>query len=253
MRDRGAASKRKKRYDITDVHCHILPGVDDGAESMNEALKLLRMEYHQGVRTVILTPHYRKEFFETDRKKVTERYRELQKRLGNIGIDIQLHLGCEFHRQDEMIREIQKDPAYTMGGSKYILVEFSHLDEEEIIFRQVTDLIAHGYRPIIAHVERYPAVRSLQQVKRLMDVGAYIQVNAGSVLGLEGFGQKRFCKKLLKAGYVHLIGSDAHDLRRRYPCMDKCQEYLSKKIGIEKTRKIMSENPGRILVNESIA
>ena len=238
---------------MIDVHCHILPGVDDGAKTMNEALKILRTEYEQGVRSVILTPHYRMKYFETSRRIIRERFRELENNLKNVGIYVDIYLGCEYHRQNDMVNVIRSDSAYTMADSDYILVEFSESDDEADINRYINDLVIHGFRPIVAHAERYPAVRNLRRIEHLIKSGAYIQINAASILGYEGFRQKSFCKKLLKEGYAHLIGSDAHDLRRRPPCMGDCETYLINKIGKDETWRLMTGNPGRILNNEYIS
>lgn len=237
---------------MIDVHCHILPGVDDGAESMNEAFKLLRMEYDQGVRAVILTPHYRLGYFETERDEVKEKFRELESRLRSVGVYIQILLGCEFHRTQNMAELIRTNKAYTMAGSDYVLVEFSRSDTFEIIKKTVSELLLHGFRPIIAHVERYSALRSMRKIRYMINSGAYIQVNAGSILGKEGICRKRFTRKLLREGYIHLIGSDAHDLRRRSPCMGECETFLKHKIGNSETRRLLVENPLKILKNEYI-
>lgn len=237
---------------IIDVHSHLLPGVDDGAESFNASFKLLRAEYEQGVRSVILTPHYRKDYFEADRAIVKERFCELGDRMASVGIQMQIYLGCEFHRENEMMSFICSDAAYTMAGTRYVLVEFSGSDDESCFTRYVREMVICGYRPIIAHVERYPDMRNLQRIEHLIRRGAYIQVNAGSILGREGMRQKGFSRKLLKEGFVHLIGSDAHDLRRRTPCMGECEKYLIKKIGKGNTQRLMLENPGRLLADEKI-
>lgn len=237
---------------IVDVHCHILPGVDDGADSYIEALKLLRAEYEQGVRRVILTPHYRAGYFETDRDVIREHFQELCDRLPSVGIPMKLYLGCEFHRENDMLKMINADSAYTMAETKYVLTEFAGTDDESYINNYVNNLVAGGYRPIIAHIERYPSMRNLQKVEHLIRSGAVIQVNASSILGYEGLRQKGFCKKLLKTGYVHLIGSDAHDLKKRIPCLGECADYLEKKVGKETVRKLMIMNPDKLIENELI-
>lgn len=235
---------------IIDMHCHILPGVDDGADNYIESLKLLRKEYEQGVRSLILTPHYRKEYFETDRAIIREHFEELNARLPSVGIAMRLYLGCEFHRENDMLKMLSSDRAYTMAETRYVLTEFAGTDQEDIISKYVNALIAGGYRPIIAHIERYSGMRDLNKVEHLIRAGAYIQVNASSILGKEGFKQKGFCKKLLKEGFVHFIGSDAHDLRRRPPCLGECADYLEKKTGKENVRKLMINNPLKMLADE---
>ncbi|MCD7735803.1 MAG: capsular biosynthesis protein [Lachnospiraceae bacterium] len=237
---------------IVDIHCHILPGVDDGANGMNEAYKLLRLEHQQGVRDIILTPHFRSGMFETDRDRIRERFRELAGNLKNVGIDVRLYLGCELHQCEDMIERLESDPAYTLAESDYVLTEFSEKDSAEQIERCITELLHHGYIPVIAHVERYPAMCDIKQIRHIVEVGAYIQVNAGSLLGREGWHSRRFTGKLLSKGYIHFIGSDAHDLRRRTPCMDECEAFLVKKTGKANAEKLLMENPYKILTNEKL-
>ena len=237
---------------ITDIHCHILPGVDDGASDMESALQMLRMEYQQGVRRLVLTPHFRREYFETSREVVKERFQELCALVKAQKIDLELYLGCEFHRRSDMFKLIQDERAYRMAESDYILMEFSPADTPEVMKRYVTEALIRGLRPVIAHVERYPALRDIRLVRFLADSGAYMQVNAGAILGKEGWSSSRFCKKLLKAELVHLIGSDAHDVRWRKPCMAQCASYLERKYGADRAKQLLVDNPGRMIMNEYI-
>lgn len=235
-----------------DMHCHILPGVDDGAEDEAEALELLRMEYRQGVRQIIVTPHYRLDYFETSRAKVRRRFQKMRELATKELPEMELFLGCEFHRQEGMFTCLEQDQTYKMAGSSYVLVEFSGLDTMNVIKGYAGKLLAHGYRPVIAHAERYPALRKMENIEFLIEAGAYIQINAGAILGREGWNAKSFCRMLLKEECVHFIGSDAHDMRRRVPCIGKCAGYLQRKIGQAQTKRLLSENPQKLLTNEYI-
>lgn len=237
---------------IADIHCHMIPGVDDGAADMETALQMLRMEYEQGVRRIIFTPHFRREYFETSRDMIKARFRELCEQVRMQGIGLELYLGCEFHRQSDMFELSDKERAYRMADSDYILMEFSGADTADTVKRYVTEALIHGVRPVIAHAERYPALRNVRLVRFLVDSGAYIQVNAGAILGNEGWSSRRFCKLLLREGLVHLIGSDAHDIKRRRPCMAQCVSYLERKFGADRAEQLMIDNPGRIIANEYI-
>lgn len=114
---------------IYDIHCHIVPGVDDGATDIGETVKLLRMEYEQGVRTVIATPHFRFRMFETPAEKVREQFRLVEKAASEISPDLHVYLGCEFHANMEMLPMLREQKVMTMAGSRYVLTEFSHNSE----------------------------------------------------------------------------------------------------------------------------
>lgn len=237
---------------ITDIHCHILPGVDDGPDHMEETLAMLRMEYEQGVRRIVLTPHFRRGYFETPRAVVKERYHEVKEQVLAAKMDLELHLGCEFHRLNNMAEMLMQEPAFCMAGTRYVLIEFSGSDTPEQIRSSVTELLIHGYRPVIAHAERYPALRDLKHVRFLADSGACIQVNAGAILGTEGWGSKKFCHRLLKEKLVDAIGSDAHGLRKRAPSLGPCADWLCRKFGEDTARRLLIENPQKIITNEYV-
>lgn len=114
---------------IFDIHCHIVPGVDDGAADIEETRKLLEMEYKQGVRNIILTPHFRFQMFETSLEKVQRQFRLAEEAAADISKDLHLYLGCEFHANMEMLPMLREKKVSTMAGSRYVLVEFSHNSE----------------------------------------------------------------------------------------------------------------------------
>lgn len=117
---------------IYDIHCHIVPGVDDGATDIGETVKLLRMEYEQGVRTVITTPHFRFRMFETPAEKVREQFRLVEKAASEISPDLHVYLGCEFHANMEMLPMLREQKVMTMAGSRYVLTEFSIIRKKAI-------------------------------------------------------------------------------------------------------------------------
>lgn len=240
------------RIPFIDVHCHIIPRVDDGAGSMEEALELLRMEQDQGARELILTPHYRRGYFETSRDTVELQFERLSKAAIQEGLSLRLHLGCEFYRMNEMEGLLQRDGRYRMAGTSYVLLEFMPQDLADTIWRCTGDLLLAGFRPVIAHAERCRALRDRSFLGRLIQAGAYIQINAGSILGDSGWGTRRFCKTLLKEGLVHFVGSDAHNRRGRVPCMGPCGEYLRKKLGNEEAERLLLRNPEALLAGNDI-
>lgn len=169
---------------IFDIHCHIVPGVDDGATDIEETRKLLRMEYKQGVRNIIATPHFRFRMFETPVEKVKEQFKLVEKAAAEISPDLHVYLGCEFHSTMEMLPMLREKKVMTMAGSRYILTEFSHNSEENYIHERISALLSGGYKPIVAHIERYEATRTnLDFVEDLVNMGAYMQINADSIIG----------------------------------------------------------------------
>lgn len=233
---------------IYDIHCHIVPGVDDGATDIGETVKLLRMEYEQGVRTVITTPHFRFRMFETPAEKVREQFRLVEKAASEISPDLHVYLGCEFHANMEMLPMLREQKVMTMAGSRYVLIEFSHNSEESYIRERLGALLSGGYKPIMAHIERYEATRnSLDFVEELADMGVYMQINADSITGKDGFFTKRYCNKIMKDGLLHFVGSDCHNSAKRSSRIGEAYRMVSAKFGQDYADELFIHNPAEIL------
>lgn len=232
--------------DLYDIHCHILPGVDDGAKNMDIALALIEKEIEAGVETIILTPHFRKEMFEPDMEDIWNAYDELlyETRYKNI----RLYLGCEFHANMEMVETLDNDLRPTLADSRYVLTEFAHNSTRAFMKERADALLMSGYRPIIAHIERYRATRKdFDLIEDLIEMGCEVQVNADAIIGRDGLGAQRFCKKLMQEDMLHYVGSDTHNLRGRAPHLCECCEYLKKHMGRLYTSRIMRDNPSKIV------
>ena len=152
---------------LFDIHCHILPQVDDGARNMDMALKMLKMEYDDGVRSIILTPHFRREMFETPQEKIEDQFARLKEKAEQRFQGLQLYLGCEFHANMTMSETLLCRERPSMAGSDYVLTEFSSGADLAFVKERIYDLVSHGFLPIIAHVERY------SQLRKDLDVIAY--------------------------------------------------------------------------------
>lgn len=234
---------------LFDMHCHIVPAVDDGAQSVKEAFAMLQMEYDQGVRKIIVTPHFRREMFETPSEIIKKHFLVLRRLAEKIGPDLKVFLGCEFHANVEMLDYLRSDKVYSMAGSRYVLTEFSSSTEEKYISDRIYELLSGGYRPIIAHIERYRCMHDLDFVEHLVNKGALMQVNADSVIGKNGHAAKKYCGKLLEEELVSYIGSDCHGSKRRVTRIEDAYAYVTKKMGRQMADEIFIDNPQEILDN----
>lgn len=136
------------------MHCHIIPGVDDGAKTLSESMDILRDEHAQGVENIILTPHFRMNMFETSRDVVEKNYRDLVDMAKKEYPGMKFYLGCEFHSNLDMTDMLRADPRYRMCGTRYILLEFSSAHDTGYIRNRAYTLISSGFTPVIAHCER---------------------------------------------------------------------------------------------------
>jgi protein-tyrosine phosphatase len=231
---------------IIDIHNHTLYGVDDGPDSIKESIKMLQDAKSQGVEAIILTPHYRHGMFAYPTKLVEDNFEYLRQKAKPIGIN--LYLGCEYHMDDMAEEMFESRRCHTLADGEYVLTEYKYEVSYNYIERQTYHMLSCGYIPVIAHAERYKClVSDAKLCDKLSRMGALIQINADSVLGLTGFGDKRFCKKLLKNEWVDIIASDTHGHDERNSHMGQCYEYISNKYDSDYANLLFYKNPNKLL------
>lgn len=235
---------------MTDLHCHILPCVDDGASNTSEALELLEQEAAQGIDTVCLTPHLRGHMFHTPDTELLQAYGRF--RTAAEQLPIRLYLSREYYYDDGFRRLLGSGQLLPMGNQRVLLVEFSYTAPFRVLAEAAEEVLQAGYRPMFAHVERYAPIQEMPElVRKLIDMGVTIQVNANSVIGKDGWTIRRVSRRLLKLGLVHVIASDAHDPVHRAVNLEKCSAWLTRKFGREYAQRLMTENPNEILLSPS--
>lgn len=231
---------------MIDIHCHMLFGVDDGPSNVQESLAMLEESAKQGITDIILTPHYRHGMFPYQKDKVDANFIELQKVALQKGI--RLYLGCEYHVNSDICSAFDTQRCHTLADKRYVLAEYSGRSEYSYICQMTRELMMHGYIPVIAHVERYGCmVEDPERAAELRKMGAWIQVNADAVLGLDGHGPKKYCKRLLQNEWVDVIASDSHDTKDRVCHLEKCYQYISKKYDADYAELLLQDNPAMIL------
>ena len=222
---------------LFDIHCHILPGVDDGSKNMEMSLDMLRMAYEDGTRNIILTPHYM-----IGKNKYT--YDELDKKFNDLKQAVaehqdefeglNLYLGNEILYEEGIATKLRQGEIHTMNGTKYILIEYNIRTPYTEILHSIDEVTQARFWPIIAHVERYQALEGhLDRIEELIDKGCLLQMNISSVEG--GFLNEntRWCRKLVKKGYITLFGTDAHNTDSRAPYTQDYIPWIIKKCGEE--------------------
>lgn len=241
---------------MTDIHCHILPEVDDGAGSMAEAVEMARLAWESGVERIIATPHCCLPHQQADNYRspaLARRFSRLRHAVAEAGIALEILPGAEVLATPQLPRLLQERKLLTLAGSRYLLVEFffdEELPEMDDLLRAVTD---HGLVPVIAHPERYYAVqRQPQAVARWFHSGCAIQLNKGSILGRLGRRAEATADWLLERGLAHAVASDAHSCAVRTPHMGQLQRYLTDRCGAEYTRVLLDINPGRIAQDQPL-
>ena len=256
-----------------DIHSHILPGIDDGSQTMDGTVRMLRQAYDEGVRVMIATPHFgirnpsltiehAREVFELTKQAAEETVPGLK-----------MLLGCELFYSDGTADALERGEAPTLGGTSYAMVEFSTSDSRERIYRCIREVTWNGVIPVIAHLERYSCLEGdIEAVADLVDQGALVQINCRSFMsspaqskgGRRGlFGKKKqegfflerkgdWARQLLSEGLVHFIASDCHDDNFRTPVYRTALEAMEGCCSEEMLKKIARDNPISLLKNERI-
>ena len=225
------------------MHCHILPGIDDGAWDEETSHEMLRLEAHEGVGTIIFTPHYKPGHHNASPRTVRGLTEELQDFSDREGLGLHLYPGNEILYSDEVPDLLAAENMLTLADSSHVLIEFFPTDPYERIRGGLYEVLAAGYKPVLAHVERCAEiVKHPERAGELADMGVRLQVNASSVMGRHGLGIRGFTKRLLKQDLVSFIASDAHDTGHRSPNLKKCAAYVSGKYGDRYAEKIFRDN-----------
>lgn len=236
---------------FVDIHTHILPGVDDGAQEMDTALEMVHLAYENGTRVLFLTPHYRGKFKANTPEYLRESFQSFEQAVYKQFPQMQLILGQEVHYQTDIPERLSVNRVLTIDDSEYVLLEFRGNSLRAEIVRGVTDLSRCGYTPIIAHAERYEIFRKdFSLVDEVLSHGALIQLNADSVMGTHGFFVKHFCHKVLKRENAHFIASDAHDTDMRIPVLEKCFAYVKRKYGEDYALRLFCRNAQIVMKNK---
>ena len=226
---------------MVDIHCHILPALDDGATEELVAREMAAMAVADGITQIVATPHsnYRYQFD----PEVNQRKRdELQ---AIIGGSLTLLLGCDFHLSYENLEDVRQRPnRYTINGRQYLLVEFADITIPPHMDQIFFDLLARKLHPIITHPERNPMLSANpEQVRQWIEAGCFVQVTAGSFLGRFGKRAERSAWQLLRHNMVHFIASDAHNTTSRPPLLSEARRAIAADRGEEAARALAETNP----------
>ena len=237
---------------MVDIHCHILPGVDDGSRSIAESLKMLRKASAGGVETIIATPHLIRGAYETEFSEREQMVADLQRAADENGIDIQVKSGVEYYLSPQILEDTSKLSEFTLNNNgKYILVELPM----PIIPPGVADVFfglnVQGISPILAHPERNLRVcQDPDVLYELVKKGLITQINVGSILGYYGRESKKIAQVLLINNLAHVVASDMHSASSA--TMNQAIPSVEKLLGKERTKRLFIENPRRILKGETI-
>ena len=235
---------------VIDIHCHILPEVDDGPKSWDVAIEMCRMAVADGITYTVATPHANNRY-SYDRNYLSGVLAELRQRAPEAP---ELALGCDFHLSFDNLERVLEEPhRYTIGDTNYLLIELSNYSIPTQLadcFRRLGD---RNLIPILTHPERNPILQqSPQRVLEFADQGCLVQVTASSLTGFWGERPEIVARWLLDRSAVHILASDAHDTRNRVPVLSEARTVAKRIIGEEYATALVDGNPGAIVRGQPI-
>jgi protein-tyrosine phosphatase len=254
--DRGQRTDNKLvREHYVDIHCHCLPGLDDGPATMSGSLALCRALVNENITTVVATPHQLGRFSEcNEAAQVREAVLTLNEKLKSNDIALGVMAGADVRVDERICQLLEADKVLTLAdGGKYILLELPHevfIDIEPLL----ADLGSMGIQSIISHPERHPGLTKEPDIlAKWLECPAHLQVTAGSLLGCFGSATEKFGWGLLGSGRASLVATDCHNLDGRRPCMKAAFKRISDRLGETVARLVCIENPLRVLKGQDMA
>tara|TARA_Y100001970_G_scaffold27492_1_gene33576 strand:- start:36697 stop:37479 length:783 start_codon:yes stop_codon:yes gene_type:complete len=239
---------------MIDFHNHVIPNVDDGPNDVKESLSMLQLAHDQGIKEVVQTVHFQhpkmfdKNVDYTYLKKIVD---DFQLILNKKNIDITLHLAAEVFYLPNLV-EISNNPLLTIGNGKYMLIEFEPNIYPKNYENELFKLQSIGITPIIAHPERYRFVQQdISILDKWIDREYIIQIDAGSIIGKLGRIANKASLEMIDSGYIHLIGSDAHNNKNRNFCLKDAYSFLSKNYSKD-LEMFLKTNAQKILLGEEV-
>ncbi len=240
---------------MIDLHSHLLPGIDDGADSWEETLEMARAALDDGVTCMVATPHMMPDGEFANRSHgVLALIEETKERLARESLPLEVVAGGELYIHPTLHEGVRDGTLLTYGKAhKYALVELPSIDVPPYAERVIFELQVGGVQPILAHPERNPSlVQGMERLVEWVERGLLLQVNARSLLGDSGSRSRRFAEELLEWRLVHFIASDAHGIKRRPPGLSAARERAAGIVGPQMAEAMVRTNPARVIAGEPV-
>ena len=220
---------------MIDIHCHILPNMDDGAQSMTEVAAMAKQAEKEGITTIIATPHHMNGKYENRKTEIVANVKEVSAYLEQKGIGVAVLPGQEVRIYGEILQDYENHDIATVGGnSPYVLVEFPSSYVPQYTEHLFFDMQIKGLMPVIVHPERnQEIIQYPDKLYNLIKNGAAAQITASSLTGYFGKNVQKFTEQLIEANLAHFIASDAHNTKKRPFKMIEALDRLEKEFGIE--------------------
>ena len=234
-----------------DIHCHMLPGIDDGAKDMATSLAMARLAVAGGVTVQACTPHIQPGVYNNTGPAIRASIASLQATLDDEGVPLRLVCGADVHLVPDMIAGLKNGHLLTLADSRYVLIEPPHHIAPIRLVEQFFNVMVAGYHPILTHPERLHWISTnYLMIQQLCDAGVWMQITASSITGAFGRNPLYWSERMIDEGRVHIIASDAHDTRRRPPNLLEGYYAAAKRVGEAEAANMVATRPQCILDNQ---
>lgn len=238
---------------MIDIHSHLLPCLDDGAQNVEQSINIIKQAIEQGITDIIATPHYNKSSLTTTKDDIDNSYNILKDELEAQSLNINIFLGNEINLRGDIIKSLKKSDFYTLAGSKYVLLEIDDNDVNKEIVNTLYEIKVMGFIPILAHFERcITAYYNLKLLNSIFKEEVLIQVNTDSIISNETNTQVQFAKFLLDNDLVSFVASDCHNVSTRPINLSKGFKHIKSKYGLKQAEKLFIINPRKLIDNLDI-
>lgn len=236
---------------MIDLHCHLLPGIDDGPDTLAEAIELCRLAVTNGITHAVVTPHIHPGRYENDRRNIATTLATLKQALAEAGVPLPLGMAGEVRISAEVLPLVQQGliPFYgSWQGRQVMLLEFPHSHIPPGTDRLVAWLLKQNVLPLIAHPERNKDImRDLAKLRPFVEMGCLLQVTAGALAGRFGEGAEERAIQILEAGWATLLASDAHNLKARPPLLSEGVAVAADILGEAEARRLVVDRPWQLV------
>jgi protein-tyrosine phosphatase len=238
---------------MIDLHCHILPGIDDGPADLSVSLEMARAMVADGVSVVACTPHILPGLYHNSGPQIRQLVAQFEQVLAEERISLRLVTGADNHIVPSFVAGLRSGHLLTLGESRYVLVEPPHHIPPVRLQDFFFELMTAGYVPVLTHPERLSWTKShYAAIQRMVRAGVWMQITAGSLAGDFGRSSQYWAERMLEDGNVHILATDAHDAERRPPILGKGRELAARRIGDQEAKHLVETRPRKVLANEPV-
>lgn len=238
---------------MIDLHCHMLPGIDDGAADLSIALAMAQAAVADGVTVVACTPHILPGLYDNTGPRIRSACAQLQATLDHDGVALTIVPGADNHIATDFVTGLRAGRLLALADSRYVLVEPPHhvvpVRLEQLFF----EILLAGYVPILTHPERLSWIKThYATILRLSRAGVWMQITAGSLIGAFGRSPQYWAERMLDEGHVHILASDAHDVTHRPPTLRAGFERAADRVGRAEAENLVFNRPMGVIANDPV-